>query len=427
MRCPVRDPRPRRGLPGPVALLTLVLCFATAAQARPSVAVKTARGSKKRSSGIAQRNHQDRRLRPPAALSLRGGAKKGNTASSTAFTMKEHQRGGDDEDNDDDDESPFVLRLPPALVRTWRRGVPGWLKLALIAYAGHVVLSEGLVLAFGEWVAEGILALNGLVFCLWHLSLECVDKDRQIYESKFMEKHFLCSTASVAGLVRAPHTMVLSTFSHVGLDHLTSNLCTLWSFTPAVIEDIGPLGYARLFSAGTFLSCLLPAYLRHHRKYQFRVHGRGQRPPSNVTRGLGASGAISALIAWVCLRYPNAPTTLAMPGASSEGQDDAVELSVPLALWGIIWLCKDVQGASGAFDKDKTDNDGKDKELLGYDAHIGGAIAGAYYYLLTADGGCLHGIAVVLEQARRALAAPMKEKKRAAERRRQQQRRRRRR
>ena len=174
--------------------------------------------------------------------------------------------------------------------------------------------------------------------------------------------------------------MVLCGYSHSELDHFSANMCSLWSFSGPAMEGLGPRGFARLYSAGCILSTLFPAYLRYYRKFLFRTRGEGSAQ-QEIIRGHGASGAISAVVAWVCLACPSSPMKLDLP-VGPGGR--SIEVGAPLALCGLLWLCRDIQGASGK---------SKDEKNIGYAAHVGGAAAGALMYCFSgSSAGAMAGL-----------------------------------
>ena len=76
------------------------------------------------------------------------------------------------------------------------------------------------------------------------------------------------------------------------------------------------------------------------------------------------------MIAWVCLTCPSTPMKFDLP----VGKDGSVQFPAPLALCGLLWLCRDIQGASGK--NEETGN-------INYGAHVGGAAAGVLVYCLS--------------------------------------------
>ena len=210
--------------------------------------------------------------------------------------------------------------------------------------------------------------LNALVFVAWQVTARNVgelsewrDEHETYTYSEKMEAHFLDSSHTAADLIKRPHTMVLSAFSHQGYDHIMTNMGTLWAFYPPCMKLLGPRGFARLYTTGIISSKLLPLYFR-----RYLALSRGQRPPDDRTRSLGASGAISAVVAWVCLSCPHDKAYLTIPTFGDKG----IETLAPLSVCGLLWLIKDIQGASGV-------REPGEKANIDYDAHIGGAAGGA--------------------------------------------------
>ena len=236
-------------------------------------------------------------------------------------------------------------------LRHLRRASPD-LLLGGIALALHLAVSESLALC-GKRVPEAIVVLNVIVFAAWHLS---GNGDASAPFSKAMDSAFIDSCQGVEQQIKRPHTLVLPSFSHIQYHHLAANMAALWTFSPEVMAHAGPRGFARLYSAGSIFSTLLPLYYRRHLTLH-RGRTLAERVPS-----LGASGAISAVIMWVCLTCPMLETTITVPVVDNAG----FSIPAPLAMWGLLWLCKDIQGASGVCERPGDEQTAVFTRIFGY-------------------------------------------------------------
>ena len=134
-------------------------------------------------------------------------------------------------------------------------------------------------------VVGGLIGANCLVYGAW-----------QVVDPRLMTKHF---TLSNDDIIKYPHTLVTSFFSHASGWHLLGNMVTLFFFGP---EAIGALGAARFLAvyggaglAANGAQLATNAYANMRRDPYFRT-----RSP----RCLGASGAVNAAVAYGCLLNP---------------------------------------------------------------------------------------------------------------------------
>uniref|UniRef100_G3MTQ9 rhomboid protease n=1 Tax=Amblyomma maculatum TaxID=34609 RepID=G3MTQ9_AMBMU len=183
----------------------------------------------------------------------------------------------------------------------------------------------------GSRVAYVLIATNVAVCLLWRVPrLE-----------PFMVRYFSSHPASKS--VCLP--MFLSTFSHHSFLHLAANMVVLNSFAPTAVAILGREQFVAMYlSAGVISS--LASYLH---KVAMR---RG-------AMSLGASGAILAVVATLCVQYPDAQLSIIfLP---------FLTFSAAAALKGVL-----IFDAAGVLLRWR---------LLDHAAHLGGTLFGVGYVL----------------------------------------------
>lgn len=128
-----------------------------------------------------------------------------------------------------------------------------------------------------------IVAVNVAVFLLWRVP--------QI--QPVMYRYFLCMPTKAHSVVSS----TLSAFSHLGGFHLFANMYVLWSFSTVLATFLGKEQFLAVYLAGGTVAGLTSSI--------YRVM-TGKMIPS-----VGASGAILALIAIVCLQFPDSRLSIA--------------------------------------------------------------------------------------------------------------------
>lgn len=195
----------------------------------------------------------------------------------------------------------------------------------------HQVNSWWNGLSEGARVAYVIMAANLGVFLLWRVPRL----------QPTMVRYFSSNPASKS--VCLP--MLLSTFSHYSLLHLCANMLVLNSFAPAAVALWGKEQFvAAYLSAGVMSS--FTSYL----------HKTLTRRPA---MSLGASGAILAVIAAMCVQYPDAQLAIVFLPFFT--------FSAGMALKAVVAL-----DVAGVFLK---------WQLLDHAAHLGGSLFGIVYIL----------------------------------------------
>lgn len=129
----------------------------------------------------------------------------------------------------------------------------------------------------GERIFAPICALNILVFLAWR-----VPKFQP-----YMLKYFCSNPASRNVFV----PMVLSTFSHYSGLHLLANMYVLHSFSTGAVHSLGKEQFLALYMTAGVVSSFT--------SYMYKI----------ITKqpglSLGASGAIMAVLGYVCTQYPD--------------------------------------------------------------------------------------------------------------------------
>ncbi len=190
-----------------------------------------------------------------------------------------------------------------------------------------------------------IVVLNAVVFLAWQISR--FNPDLQT----FLINNFLVSWVHlVHGHV---WTLLTAAFSHSEWWHFGINMLVLWSFG-SVLERL--FGWKKF--VGFYLGAALFSSVAHC--LVSLLMGRANVP------ALGASGAVSALLVVYGLLFPHARILVfgMIPVPALVG----VLFFVGLDLWGLV-----AQGQGGGLP-------------IGHGAHLGGALAGALFWLFALRG-----------------------------------------
>jgi len=184
-------------------------------------------------------------------------------------------------------------------------------------------------------VTAVIIAVNALVFVL-----ELAGGDA------FVARWSATPADIAAG--RHLETLVTSTFMHASWSHIAGNMIFLWAFGPEIEDAMGPVRYAIFYLAGGIAAALAQVAV----------------DPSSTVSGLGASGAIAAVMGAFLVTYPNDRIrTVLFFGWI--GRISFVPAALLIGLWvfsQFIDLGSVAQAPQGG---------------VAYMAHIGGAVFGA--------------------------------------------------
>lgn len=181
-----------------------------------------------------------------------------------------------------------------------------------------------------ERIFAPICVLNLLVFAAW----------RAPRLKPFMLTYFASNPAAKA--VCWP--MFLSTFSHYSLFHLFANMYVLHSFSAAA-NSLGREQFLGLYlSAG-----VISSYASYLFKYATKAPGYS----------LGASGAIMAILAYVCNHYPDTQLSILFIPQLQFSAGTAIQGIMALDLAGILFRWR----------------------MFDHAAHLGGAFVGIFWSL----------------------------------------------
>ncbi len=192
-----------------------------------------------------------------------------------------------------------------------------------------------------------IIVLCGLTF-LWQLSLG--DEGFRLAMFAFGLVPAVITGDAVLpqelDLIPAPLTVVTSMFMHGGILHLLGNLLFLWIFADDVEDRLGRIRFAAFY-----LCCGVAAAMA-------QVLPR----PDSVIPMIGASGAISGVLAAYALMYPHARIAVAVPVFFTL-QIFRLRALLVLGIWFFIQLLSSLMTEPG---------DGG----IAFRAHLGGFVAG---------------------------------------------------
>lgn len=184
-------------------------------------------------------------------------------------------------------------------------------------------------LTIGEKVFAPICAVNLIVFGLWRIPA--------------MQQHMVkwfCSNPAAKSLC---WPMCLSTFSHYSLFHLFANMYVLHSFANVAVASLGKEQFLGLYlSAGVISSWASYVY---------------KASISKAGLSLGASGAIMAILGYVCCEYPETQLSILFLPMFTFSAGIAIKVIMGLDLAGILLGWK----------------------FFDHAAHLGGAMFGMFW------------------------------------------------
>ena len=162
-------------------------------------------------------------------------------------------------------------------------------------------------------VLLAIVGANCVVFLIW----------QNTYTRRFMGKHFAVSSAGLLKEGRY-HTLITSIFSHYDVVHLGANMGCLLFFGKEVAAVLGRTRFAAMFVVSGLVSSLA--------QVAWPLIAPPQSRYSQYQLGLGASGAVNAVVAYNVLTYPGRILMLFMV------------LPMPAIVPGLLFLGKDAVG-----------------------------------------------------------------------------------
>jgi membrane associated rhomboid family serine protease len=268
------------------------------------------------------------------------------------------------------------------------------------------IASEGITLAsqgLGLKPSTVLILINTAVHVSWRCILNEAmhhpkfehnrkwmnDRKISLERWKWMDRNF-CMPKETKELVKCPHTILLSGFSHKDFSHLRSNMVGLQLFAPPVARILGTRTFSRFyvssFYASTFVNLWVIEGLSTKTKASLGIFEKRfeilHRLLSWVLRirksSLGASGAICSVHMFFCVAFP--PTLAWTPQQNNDtirkdvvAHNDGITKSPRFAriLVSILLLVPDI------FDTDRSSNEGIDRG-----AHLAGYAFGLIFYCL---------------------------------------------
>ncbi|KAK4427691.1 RHOMBOID-like protein 12, mitochondrial [Sesamum alatum] len=189
-----------------------------------------------------------------------------------------------------------------------------------------------------DGVVIGLIVTNVAVFMLWRIA-----------SPQFMVKNFMISVDNfTSGRL---HTLITSAFSHRDSWHLMSNMLGLYFFGSSIGRTFGPEYLLKLYLSGAIVGSIF--YLAYHAFIAPLVHGKQMGIVPSKVPGLGASGAVNAIMLLDIFLFPTATLYFNF------------FIPVPAILLGIFIIGKDVLRILEG-----------DHEVSG-SAHLGGATVAA--------------------------------------------------
>ncbi|XP_061694591.1 presenilin-associated rhomboid-like protein A, mitochondrial isoform X2 [Syngnathoides biaculeatus] len=181
----------------------------------------------------------------------------------------------------------------------------------------------------GQRTVTGIILANAVVLCCWKIpSLQ-----------RAMLKYFISNPASTSQYL----PLVLSPFSHFSVIHMVANISVLWTFSSEAVSILGREQFLAVYASAGVISTMF--------SYVFKS-ASGRIFPS-----LGASGAIMAVVAGVCVKVPDAELAVLFLPTFTFTAATALKTLVAVDMAGLLMGWRMIDHAS----------------------HIGGALFGIWY------------------------------------------------
>ncbi|XP_059200089.1 presenilin-associated rhomboid-like protein A, mitochondrial isoform X1 [Centropristis striata] len=229
----------------------------------------------------------------------------------------------------DEEESEKLLQGPQDMKywHDWWKQLSGFQKqlILLMSMADDFWSS----LTEGQRTVTGIIAVNAVVLCCWRIPAM----------QRSMVKYFTSNPASKTRYL----PMVLSSFSHYSIIHMVTNMYVLWTFSSGIVSLLGKEQFLAVYLSAGVISTMF--------SYVHKT-GTGRLGPT-----LGASGAVMAVLAAVCVKVPEAKLGIIfLP---------MITFTAGNALIGLV--ATDLVGLYFGW------------QLLDHAAHLGGALFGIWY------------------------------------------------
>lgn len=227
-----------------------------------------------------------------------------------------------------------------------------------------------------------ILGINLAIYVAWQVA--SLPEHRRTL-MPFLNRHFVSSYKD--GLTpQRLHSKLLSGYSHLDGEHLASNMLGLILFAPKLSKSFGRRRFSYFYVASIFASELFDQVIyrpRFQKPKQLRFLFWKITIPID---SLGASGAISALLMYSCLKHPFERFDV----SKLAGLDEKFE--VPGFVLALLSVAGDLWSGKGA-------------SSIGHGAHLGGYLFGACAY-------CWNAVWTKRAREKKRRARRLKEKRR---------------
>jgi membrane associated rhomboid family serine protease len=231
-----------------------------------------------------------------------------------------------------------------------------WLVI-LLALLSPIPIAADLKVRRRPWVTYLLIAVNTAVYLI-------TQPDRSADPSVLFNQWGVVPDHPTAV------TLVTSLFVHTGLLHLFFNMLFLWVFGPLVENAIGPITFIVLYLGGGLLSALLQTAI----VLQCAHHSAAFASLSTVPL-VGASGAISAVLAPFAIRYHRSRIRLLwLPAYLLRSPFGDLQVRSVFALY--MWLAVNLYGGIRGIAVPESGG-------VAYWAHIGGFVFGLVTAALT--------------------------------------------
>ncbi|GAM22258.1 hypothetical protein SAMD00019534_054330 [Acytostelium subglobosum LB1] len=134
-------------------------------------------------------------------------------------------------------------------------------------------------------VIWGLVAINGAIFFLW--------QDVSNKNQRFMYRNF---TLSIENCRERPWTLITAAFSHKDFPHFIFNMLGLYTIGSGLVAAIGLGHFLSMYFGAAIFSSLVYCYIESQ---------RGQQRRFVKTHGLGASGAVNAVVLAYAALFPH--------------------------------------------------------------------------------------------------------------------------
>lgn len=208
-------------------------------------------------------------------------------------------------------------------------------------FSGFRRYSRGSLFSSHDRVVWSLIGVNIAVFFLWRHA-----------DRRFMENNFKVSVENF--LDGRVHTLFTSAFSHIRSEHLLSNMIGLYFFGSAVGSFLGAEYLLKLYLAGALGGSIMFLINQAFIVPWLEGSSRNYYNPRYTPGGLGASGAVNAIILLDIFLFPKAVHYLNF------------FIPVPAMLLGAIIIGRDLWKVKQG-----------DTQISGA-AHLGGALVAAF-------------------------------------------------